>query len=195
MVVRCAQINNQTFIVEWIEYTEEPQGYDGYIVEVTEIANRGWLYNPLDYTFSLDPVVFDEYMRKVIKEHRDTMINSGTLVYLTYDESGPNEESLGLYSDQRTLEAIGRKTKVAVLRDDPSYSVNYKFADFTPSGVGDAGYRDVDTSFIQNFYIQLDEINQKHFDAERTVLENHQTSAYDDVDVAISDFNNDIMSS
>lgn len=131
----------------------------------------------------------EQYIPKLIEQleiHREMRLQESSLVYMTWDEGGPNEEVLGCRTDQRTLTVAARKAgnaehKIASETD----LVNFVFADHekkTDSNAAvRAGCRDVDTAFLQAFSIKLDDVEQKHFDAFKHVLEVHSATPFTDI--------------
>lgn len=144
-----------------------------------DIDNMQWV---LDYDY------FNSEFFVALSDHRDEKIQEESTVQLTYDEGGLDEENLSLSTNARTLEAVGRKSLVAPISNDPNMMVNFKFSGFTSSGVNDRGYRNVTTGFMQTFYEALDAFNQKHFDAEKYILETHDSTPYTDFQTAFDDF-------
>jgi hypothetical protein len=138
-----------------------------------DAVNGVWLFNQATFT----PFLLDQ-----VAAYRDESIEDSSMVLKEFES-----EELGLRPDTRTLEAVGRKSFVAPLKDT-DYSVKFKFTDFTPTGAGDAGYREVTTAFLQDFYVALDADNQLHYDAEEFVVSTHQVTPYTSLQDALDDF-------
>ncbi len=160
------------FIRPW-----QPAPY--YVWEGIEDGEGEW---EIDYEL-FNPMMFD-----ALKMHRDDSINGESVVTLTFDDGGEDEEVLRLHPNARTMEAVGRKTVVAPIVNNESTTVNYKFSSFTSFGVTDRGYREVNTGFLQDFYKALDASNQKNFDAEKFVLETHDGTPYTSIEAALVAF-------
>lgn len=147
-------------------------------------VNLEWLFDQTKFTPAL---VAD------LKAYRDSKIENASPVILTYHEGETDEEELGAVGDNGTLAAIGRKITVAPVIDNPAVTVNYKFKIYTASGAGDYGYRDVDTAFLQALYVALDADNQKNFDAEREVLEQHAALPFTSFEAAHDAFDQALL--
>lgn len=207
---RGAVVNTTTnFVVNIISAQLDFNPGPGLIFVPHETANIGDRYVPATqeilaqpspyYVFDDDLVewvysheLFNAELFDTLDQHRDFYISQVSEVSLTWDSGGPNEEVLTLLSDNRTMEAVGRKCIVAPIKDEV-FTVNYKFHGYTPRNIFDVGYREVTTDFLQDFYVLMDAENQKYFDAEKYILSVHEATPYTEVYEATVDYDNYIL--
>lgn len=144
------------------------------------------VWDEIEEAWVVDYEVFNPLLKNVLKLRRDAKIQDEGLA-----EVELNSEMLGLRTNTRSLEAMARKSILAPVRNDPLHTTNFKFETFTPVDGLDAGYREVDDAFCQQMYLAMDAVNQKHFDAEKFVLDTHLVTPFatiEDAEVAFDDY-------
>jgi len=135
-----------------------------------QLSQYHTVWDDVNNEWDVDYTAFTPALAFAVKLRRDQLLQTASNVTLTYDVGGPNEEVLGVETNDRTMEAIGRKSRLAPVNNDGG-PVKFKFAIYTPVDGNDVGYRSVPTSFIQEMDSALDHRHQVHFDAEENVMQ------------------------
>lgn len=115
---------------------------------------------------------YHSFIINEIREYRRTRTILSPDVKKIFDEGGTNEEELGIKPDDDSLTAVLKKAKKSEWNTSAT-EVMFRFNSFTPKGATDIGNRIVPIGFLQEFYDEMDNVNQSYRDAEEAVLSTH----------------------
>lgn len=140
-------------------------------------VNNKWLPNSL----------FDAALITHMRTYRRNKANNAPAITRTFDEGGPNEEVLGIKPNDDSLLAVMMKGKKPEWNQDAE-TVMFRFETFTSVDAMDIGNRVVPFGFLQDFYDEMDDVNQSYRDAEEATLRLHLSTPFDDFEAAEAHF-------
>lgn len=143
-----------------------------------DILVPGWVFD--NTTFTTDLIT-------EIRAYRREKSNEADPVVRTFDEGGPNEEELGIRPDDDSITAVLKKAKKSEW-EMSAETVMFRFESFTSKGSTDIGNRIVTIGFLQEFYGEMDDVNQSYRDAEEYVLQYHASNPFSSIEDAKTHF-------